>query len=76
MSDAWADVAGRMELDLAVALQGIGAPGLTGPLVLTVRRSLYNHVREAFARPDCTPEIRDWVRAHLTGRPDSPPQGT
>lgn len=67
---AWADVAGPLEQDLAVGLQHLGAPALTGPLLLHIQRSFFNHLqRETFADPRCTPEVKQLVWDTLTGRP-------
>lgn len=65
--DPWAEIAGPMETDLAVALQGLGAPALTGPLVMETRRSFYIAVLRLFADPRCTDETRALVREHLSG---------
>lgn len=65
--DPWAEVAGPMEADLAVALQVLGAPALTGPLVAEMRRSFYVGVLRLFADPRCTDATRDLVREHLSG---------
>lgn len=65
--DPWAEIAGPMEADLAVALQALGAPALTGPLVLATRRSFYEAVFRLFADPRCTDATRDLVREHLSG---------
>lgn len=65
--DPWAEVAGPMEADLAVALQALGAPALTGPLVAEMRRSFYVAVLRMFADPRCTDEVRALVREHLSG---------
>lgn len=70
MSDpgAWAEIAGPMETDLAVALQRLGAPALTGPLVGAVRDSFYVAVLRMFADPRCTDATRGLVREYLSGK--------
>jgi hypothetical protein len=57
-----------MEADLAVALQSLGAPALTGPLVLATRRSFYEAVLRLFADDRCADETRWLVREYLSGR--------
>lgn len=66
----WAEIAGPMEADLAVALQALGAPALTGPLVAEMRRSFYVAVLRMFGDPRCTDETRDLVREYLSGLRD------
>lgn len=72
MSDpgAWAEVAGPMEADLAVELQRLGHPGITGPMVVAARQSFYIAVLRMFADARCTDEVRSLVREHLSGRRD------
>lgn len=66
---AWADVAGDLEAQVALALPLFARPW-TGAVVLSVRGGCYAAVREMFADPRCTDETRALVREYLTGRRD------
>lgn len=66
--DAWAQVGGAMEVDIALVCQRLGIPGMTGPIVMAVRSSLYFHIAtETYTRQDMTPEIKNVIIETVTG---------
>lgn len=61
-----------MERDIAVCLQRCGAPGLTGPVVVALRRSFYQAIQEMYLSPEfqevTSPGVaKELVIEHLTG---------